>query len=279
MLAGLRGRTARASAAMISLRPAIPSDHAHYARLFPQLIDDPILDAGRWEEELMPHSLMAELDGVVAGYAYGQLLGRTAFVRHVVVASEARRRGVGRAMFVELLARARAARCAELCLNVRPTNDAAIALYASFGRQPVFTTIVQRVPWAAVEAAPPHAEDIAPGVVEPEDDAAIESRFAVTKGLFADARAKGRVLALVRERGAVVAACIFDPAFPIAHALRVARPELAIALLLALRPHVLRTHDHLQVVTDDAPDVVEMLAGLGATERLRTVRYAVTFPA
>jgi ribosomal-protein-alanine N-acetyltransferase len=58
-------------------------------------------------------------------------------VLNVATAPEHRRRGVGRAVMEEVLARGRARRCALATLEVRRSNEAAIGLYKSLGFRPV----------------------------------------------------------------------------------------------------------------------------------------------
>ena len=59
------------------------------------------------------------------------------YISNVAVAPEARRRGVGRALITELLRRADEKALAFVTLEVRPSNEAAIALYSAFGFEPV----------------------------------------------------------------------------------------------------------------------------------------------
>lgn len=83
---------------------------------------------------------VGELDGVVVAYGVLLFAPGQAQLLNLTVAPAARRRGVGRALLRRFLADARA-RGAEQCfLEVRVTNEAAIALYtregfASVGRR------------------------------------------------------------------------------------------------------------------------------------------------
>jgi N-acetylglutamate synthase-like GNAT family acetyltransferase len=87
-----------------SARPARPDDHAAFERLFPELaVEDPVMGKERFVAELVPSTLIVERDpGEIVGYAYFQIIGDLAYVRHVVTAPEARKSGVGRVLMAEL---------------------------------------------------------------------------------------------------------------------------------------------------------------------------------
>lgn len=81
--------------------------------------------------------LVAELDGVVAGYADLRQLA-PAFCRHVAILSigvhpEHQRRGVGRALMKGLIDHARRTELERIELYVRADNERAHALYRSMG--------------------------------------------------------------------------------------------------------------------------------------------------
>ena len=81
--------------------------------------------------------LAAVSDGHVLGYVGMMYVLDEGYIANVAVAPEARRQGVGRALIAELLRRADEMSLAFVTLEVRPSNSAAIALYAGFGFEPV----------------------------------------------------------------------------------------------------------------------------------------------
>ena len=81
--------------------------------------------------------LAAEEDGQVLGYVGMTFVLDEGYIGNVAVDPAARRRGIGRALISELLARARALSLSFVTLEVRETNAPAIALYAGFGFAPV----------------------------------------------------------------------------------------------------------------------------------------------
>ena len=72
-------------------------------------------------------------DGTVLGYVGMMYVLDEGYIANVAVSPDARRRGVGRALIAALLDRAAELELAFVTLEVRPSNAAAIALYAGFG--------------------------------------------------------------------------------------------------------------------------------------------------
>ena len=71
--------------------------------------------------------------GQICGYIGSQTVLDAADVMNLAVAPAARRHGVGRALLGALAKRLRQAGVCSLTLEVRPSNEAARALYAAFG--------------------------------------------------------------------------------------------------------------------------------------------------
>lgn len=251
----------------VEIRPAGPADHGVFTRLFPLLeVDDPIMEAARWEAELMPGTLVAEdAGGHPVGYAYWAVLDTLAYVRHIAVAKDAQRGGVGRLLMNAIAEQARARGANRWCLNVKPENAPALALYGRCGFTAAHRTKALRLDWSAVDTTT-HPFEV--DKVMPEDDAAIERGLGFMPGIFAEARKRGgRVLVRLAERDVDVGAAIFDPTFPGAAPFRVARPEVTLPLLAALRPHARPGHAHLNVVVEGQPAVADLLAARGAQLR------------
>jgi L-amino acid N-acyltransferase YncA len=86
--------------------------------------------------------LVAELDGVVAGYAYaGQHRTRASYRWSadvtVYVSAADHRRGVGRALYTQLFERLAQQGYHEACAGITLPNDASVALHESLGFAPV----------------------------------------------------------------------------------------------------------------------------------------------
>lgn len=279
----------------VHVRAAEPADHALFARLFPELaVGDPVLEPAAFVHQMLPATLIAEAEtsdgeprGV--GYAYFQILKDTAYLRHVVTAPEARRTGVARALLAAILERARAAGCSAWCLNVKPGNAPAIALYEAFGMKRAHTSRALDMTWSAIEAGPGAEEKgITARDIVPDDDARVEAAMGLLDGQLAGARAvSGRVLKMLEEVGGpsgittpgIVGATIFHPDFPGASPFRVARPALALVLLRALRPQARPADAKLGIMIENQPDVAEALIAAGATVKLEAVHMKGPLPA
>jgi ribosomal protein S18 acetylase RimI-like enzyme len=88
---------------------------------------------------------VAEHEGVVVGMVtlcvYTTLTGTKAYLDHLVVAPEIRRRGVGRALMEYAIDRARDAAASRVDLTARDAKQAAHGLYRSLGFEPRETSL------------------------------------------------------------------------------------------------------------------------------------------
>ncbi len=78
-------------------------------------------------------AFVAEEEGTVLGYGGMLLAPDEGQVTNIAVLSEARRRGLGRALCKALMQEVEKRGLGQLSLEVRASNEAAIALYASLG--------------------------------------------------------------------------------------------------------------------------------------------------
>ena len=77
--------------------------------------------------------LVAEEEGKIIGYMGIMMVLDEGEITNVSVSKYARRRGIGRALVGEMIRRMKKRGIVTLHLEVRKSNDAAIALYSSFG--------------------------------------------------------------------------------------------------------------------------------------------------
>ena len=269
-----------------AIRPARPDDHGAYLRLFPELkVDDPPMEQARFVRELMATTLVVEGadPGQIVGYSYFQIIKDVVYVRHVVTAPEARKTGIGRSLMSAIAARAREAGCTAWCLNVKPDNTAAIALYEQMGMARAFRTKVLVVDWAKVGSAGPEDEQVTARVIDPADDARVEPAMKLLGGQIAIARAQGgdRVVMGLFDKGsgAPLAMTVFDPNFPGAYPFRAARPELAFVLLRAIRPRKRANDETVTVVSEDEPAIADALLAAGARLKLEIQHMKAPLPA
>jgi len=89
----------------------------------------------RHEIESNPHAwnVVARDDEGVAGFASAHVVAGDLMINDVAVEPSRRRQGVGRAIVRHLIEGAAARGCRRAFLEVRPTNAAALALYAELG--------------------------------------------------------------------------------------------------------------------------------------------------
>ena len=80
--------------------------------------------------------LVAEVGGQLAGYAGVWVFAEEAHIMNIAVDPSCRRRGIGEALLLTLLARTVEMGARLAYLEVRPTNEQAIALYAKLGFHP-----------------------------------------------------------------------------------------------------------------------------------------------
>ena len=144
-----------------TLRVAEPGDLELFAALEAEVFaEDPWTPYMIAEELSSPASrywIATDGSGDVVGYGGAKVGGDQADVMTIGVAPQARGRGVGRAILDALLDWARQAGAAEIFLDVRPSNEGAIALYNSRGfveigrrpryfRNPVEEAVEMRAP-------------------------------------------------------------------------------------------------------------------------------------
>jgi hypothetical protein len=211
---------------------------------------------------MLPTTLIATDGDHITGYTFHVLVGDTAYVKHVVTAPSSRRRGVARTLMTAIAERARRAGCTTWRLNCLTDNTPALALYEGLGFTRAYEAVAAWFPWSAVEGAPPRSR-----IIQPEDDARVESALGILRGQLAEQRALPHRLLVMLEDA--TAAAVFDPRFPGASVFRVAHPDLALPLLRALKPHARPEHTRLSIKLEGAPEVAAALVARGATIRLR----------
>jgi ribosomal-protein-alanine N-acetyltransferase len=129
-----------------------PSSHALVRRMTPADLDRVIAIAeslpslpqwpcSAWLAALDPQAapfriaLVVEdpIDGVLAGFAVASLLATQAELESIAIATQFQRLGLARQLFAALAAELRAAQATETILEVRASNQPALALYRRLG--------------------------------------------------------------------------------------------------------------------------------------------------
>lgn len=252
----------------VLVRSAAVADYFAFAKLFRELeTGEPTPKVERWLGDLMRHTLVAD-NGAVCGYVSFERLGNAGHVRNLVVAPDARRRGVGHALMTASADALRAAGASEWHLNVKAHNAAAIELYEKLGMRAEHRSTIVQLAWADVPGAPADVTGAAP-----EDDDDLERAFALPAGRIAMARRPGRIVLQLRDTDlSVLGFAVFDRELPGATLFRVVRPGLAMPLLAALRTHA--RHAYLQIVVENHDALADALIAAGGTVRLRLLHYS-----
>jgi len=264
------------TAASIVLRDANDADYPLFVRLFPELMTgDPVPGAERWGERIAPDALVAEVDGVAAGYVFYEVLDGAGYIRHIVVDRPARGRGLGRHMVQVVGERMRRRGCLTWRLNVRPENTPAIELYRSVGLEVVHASVAFRFLWTLVDRLPAASRGL--GVVPVGDDeaAVIEQHFALPSGQLRQLGAApgvfvGRLVDPSRpelDPGLGVAA--FDTGFPGCFPFRLGDARDLRSMLEGLRP--MARSPEMGVVAEGHEELAQVLSSAGATIKFRFV--------
>lgn len=252
----------------MQVRAATFDDYDAFARLFPALgVDDPMPSRARFGDELVARTLVADTGSGVVGYALIEALGDTCYLRNLVTDPAHRRAGVGRALMDAVRARARRGGATAWCLNVKPGNVAAIALYERCGLRAAYRACALRIASSVVLAAPP--ADVALVDLPPAADPELERAFHLLAGQLASARARPtrRVVQLVRG-GAVLGLGVFSSAIPGAFPFKLRDPALAAAFLAHLRALAPAGAAYVQVAVEDDPALRAAIEALGGRAHL-----------
>jgi hypothetical protein len=151
-------------------------------------------------------------------------------------------------------------------LNVKASNQAALALYERMGLRTKYSTKSLRLPWAASKSLP--VGDAVVRDLTPERDAAVEGLFGLPRGQLAAARGMRRLLleAISSDGRASVGLAVFDPKFPGAFPFRVTELGAVLPLLAAMRQHV-PMDEHVNLVAEDDERLADLLGSVGASLR------------
>ncbi len=267
-----------------SIRPALPADYPHFARLFRELgAEDPVPSESVWNAVLGPQIIFLEDHTRAIGYGFFETFQSVGYVRHLVVDPAHRRRGSGRKLMEAMAQRLRLAGCATWRLNVRIENAPAQRLYESLGLEPAYRSTAVRMRWDAVKALPASERVLEVHVIHPDDDAILEARFDLPPGQLANHRGReGQVLLRVGERAAsadrALGVASFAPSFPGAAPFRVSDRAAIRDLLEAIRPYARPSDEEIGLVIEDDEETVAMLRATGARVRLELFHYRGELP-
>lgn len=254
---------------MLAVRNAIPDDYDAYVPLFRELgVDDPTPPREHFALHMVPRTLVATLDGAVAGYLFYELMDGVGYIRNVASDPARRRMGVGAALMTA--AKERFAGASLWCLNVKEENVAAIALYERFGLRRAYKTFVTRHYAGTVL---PSADGYTIAQLSPDRDAVIEPQFKLLPGQLASARKKPdrSVMALYREDELLgVAVIMAMGAFPF----RLSDPAHAGPFMTLLRPLAKPDAEFVQFSAEDDDALAAELFRLGCVPSMELLHMS-----
>jgi len=111
----------------------LPDVLAIERQLFPEDAWTAQMFAGELAQPTTRYYIVAEADGIIAGYAGLCVVGDQGDVQTIAVRADRQGLGIGTALLQELIAAARSRGCHELFLDVRADNDRARRLYRRTG--------------------------------------------------------------------------------------------------------------------------------------------------
>ena len=230
---------------------------------------DRVPSEASWQERFVPRTLVAEREGVPAGYCFAETFAEDGYIRHLVVDPRSRGAGIGRALLERVRDTMREAGCTGWRLNVKPDNAPAVALYRALGMTVSHACASLRFGWSLLEALPRPTGALR--LVEPDAPMidALERHFDLPSGQLAEAeqRSTTHLRAVVADRPLGVAS--FDTSFPGAFPFRVESIDAALTLLHGLRP--LATELQMGIVVEDMEALEGSLLDAGARVAFRFV--------
>lgn len=243
--------------ALVVIRPARSNDHAAVDALFRAVGSDGPA-AARWNELTLPHTLVAERDGIVIGCVEQHPDGA---IRNLIVDPEARGAGIGRALMQAAAGAMRARGLTQWRLVVDADNVAAIRLYSRLGMYSIGHSTQLRIAWSTIATIP--TETIGASPLTRADIGALERRFGLAQ-LERHAFADG---CIANKLDGLLGVAVFAPQRADMRGVRVMRPSLTGALLASFARHA--EHPHVDVTIENNDAVCDLLEQHGADVRLR----------
>lgn len=122
---------------MLIFRRGTEEDIQRITELEAETFSDAWSEQGLYESFCQKHVFMAvaEIDGVFAGYCIMYCVMDEAEIARIAVSETARRRGIGKGLLDYACEQCRAQNIVRLLLDVRESNEGAIAFYKKHGFQ------------------------------------------------------------------------------------------------------------------------------------------------
>ena len=255
---------------MVAIRAATADDYDAYVSLFHELgIPDPVPTRERFVEAQMPVMRVAVDGSAVVGYVTWRPYGTLVHVVQLAVDRERRGQRIGEQLLEHVRGEARAAGCDRWYLNVKRDNPPAHRLYERVGLRLELEAHAMKIAWDKV----PHVG--APcGLADPAEDATIAARFHLPVERLTTFRDRGGFQLVVVRDPDVVAFAAYAPAFPGAAVFCAVRPDLAGALLDAMRGWSDPRYDFVRVTVEGDRPLAEAVLAMGAELTFEILRLS-----
>ena len=162
---------------MTHVRAARPEDYDDFVRLYREIsLGEPAAEQRSWDGLHCRQARMAVEGDRVVGYLRYELFDDFAYVHHLSVAPEARRRGVGLKLMRHAAGEIRAHGIRRWMLHVLADNAAAQALYALLGLERAGRSTTLSVSFDALERASGDVSALSVGPLPAERDAALDEQ-------------------------------------------------------------------------------------------------------
>lgn len=255
---------------MVAIRAATADDYDAYVSLFNELgIPDPVPTRERFVEAQVPVMRVAVDGAAVVGYVTWRPYGKLVHVVQLAVDPERRGQRIGEQLLEHVRGEARSAGCERWYLNVKRDNPPAHRLYERVGLRLELEAHAMRLAW---DKAP--RVSVKGGLADPAEDAAIAAHFGLPVERLTTFRERGGFQLVVVRDPDVVAFAVYAPAFPGAAVFCADRPELAPALLEAMRACADPRYDYVRVTVEGNPPLAEAVLALGAELTFEILRLS-----
>ena len=255
---------------MVAIRAATADDYDAYVSLFNELgIPDPVPTRERFVEAQVPVMRVAVDGAAVVGYVTWRPYGKLVHVVQLAVDRERRGQRIGEQLLEHVRGEARGAGCERWYLNVKRDNPPAHRLYERVGLRLELEAHAMRLAW---DKAP--RVSVKGGLADRAEDAAIAAHFGLPVERLTTFRERGGFQLVVVRDPDVVAFAAYAPAFPGAAVFCADRPELAPALLEAMRAYADPRYDYVRVTVEGNPPLAEAVLALGAELTFEILRLS-----
>lgn len=265
------------------VREAHPEDYPAYAELFLELeTGDPIPSRDSYLTRVQATSLVAADGDRVVGWIYFQPFEDLGKVTHLMVAPDARRRGLARQLMLRAAQELRLRGLRHWALNVKPDNEPALRLYRGLGMVEKYRSASVRLAWSCAESLPGPTEDLRVSEVGREHAAELEATWKLPAGQLSQSWASDvRVFAASLASSEALASegfARFVPSFPGAYPFR-ARDAAAVRCLVeAMHRYRDDSFDFVRLTCEDAPLLVDALLAAGAEIHLEIMHLEGAIP-